>query len=513
MSILIKLISFILLFYSISTTRLKDGDNVSLVYYEYDYNISEINLTLLNRDIEITEDEVYHLAFVHNKEDIKNIMDFYSIYFNQIWIFFANDTETVQKLIDYDYEEEKLQCKGIIFPKRLQSEIERKDNYNDIPMFAIEDNYTDIMEKWDLRNMNKNIFFTYKIYFANSAFPFIYFLILSITILTLGLTLIITWKISLKTLERRHILAFHDIGVCIIYINIITCAQLFLLSFLLNGQNIYQISSGVNLFTFFINIFIFMHRTFLWILVVLISCGWSISLEQLNQQTCSLFIKIYIFLLFAFVSDEFLDLLVNPIWTLKITEIKNFFVYLLLLVITSKKIIKNINGLKRRLNYARLYSPIHLEALKYKIKVFYLLLFLILGYFIVYTSALISHKTIFYSWDESQLEMYDYSAIDFIFAFILFIALRPKILPNNYNIYLGDDIDEGEENIYNYNLPKYSEMNLKYRDPSKKEIESCKKDDMPILIIGPTNSEDNIDDTNINKYFLELNIGFVEKNK
>ena len=513
MSILIKLISFILLFYSISTTKLKDGDNVSLVYYEYDYNISEINLILLNRDIEIAEDEVYHLAFVHNTADINNIMDFYSIYFNQIWIFFSDNKTIIKHLINYDYDEEKLQCKGIIFPQGIQTEIEGISDYNGIPMFAIEDNYTDIMEQWDLRNMNKNIFFTYKIYFANSAFPFIYFLVLSITLLTLGLTLIITWKISLKTLERRYILSFHDLGVCLIYINIIICAQLLFLSFLLKGQKIYQISAGPKIFTLILSIFIFMHRTFLWIVVVLISCGWGISLEQLNQQTCSLFFKMYFFLLIAFVSDEFLDLLVNPIWNLKITEIKNFFVYLLLLVITSKKIRKNINGLKRKLNFARLYSPVHLEALNYKIKVFYLLLILIIGYFIAYTSALILHKTIFYPWDESQLEMYDYSAIEFIFTFTLFIALRPKILPSNYNSYLGDDIDEGEENIYNYNLPKYSEMNLKYRDPSKKEIESCKKDDMPILIIGPTNSEDNIDDTNINKYFLELNIGFVEKNK
>ena len=165
MSIFIKLFSFILLFYSISTTKLKDGDNVSLVYYEYDYNISETHLTLLNQDIEITEDEVYHLAFVHNTDDINNIIDFYSIYFNKIWIFFANDTETVQQLKDYDYEGKNLQCIGIIFPKRLQSEIEGIDNYNDIPLFAIEDNYTDIMEQWDLRNMNKNIFFTYKINF------------------------------------------------------------------------------------------------------------------------------------------------------------------------------------------------------------------------------------------------------------------------------------------------------------------------------------------------------------
>ena len=514
MSILIKLILFILLIYSISTTILKDNDTISLVYYEYNFTEKEISLFLLNRDIPITEEEEYHLACVQNENDIRDIMNFYSIYFNRIWIFFSCDKTIINKLINYDYDEEKLQCKGIIFPKGIQSEIEENiDKYNGIPMFAIEDNYTDIMVQWDLRNMNKNIFFTYKINFANDTFPFVYLLILSIILLTLGFILVIRWRIGLKTLDAIHILHIHDLGIILIYINVIICITMFLLSFLLNGQSIYHLSAGAQIFTFFIALFDILHRTFLWLLMILISCGWTISMEQLNDQSCNLFIKMYIFLFIVFTPDQILDSYIDPIWTLNISEIKNFIIYSFLLVLIVKNIRKNIIFLKRRLNYARLYSPVHLEALNYKIKVFNQLLFLNIGYIVVYSLAVILHKTIFYKWDESKLELYDYLAIEFIFAFILFTILRPKRLPPNYHIDFGDDLDAGNDNIYNYNLPKYSEMHLKYRDPSKKEIESCKKDDTPILIIGPTNSEDNIDDNNLNKYFLELNIGFLEKNK
>ena len=101
MSILIKFISFLLLYYSINTIILKDGDTVSLVYYEYNYKIKEIDLTILNRDTSIEEEEEYHLAFVQNTSDQRNIMDFYSIYFNRIWIFFAKDINIIKDIINY----------------------------------------------------------------------------------------------------------------------------------------------------------------------------------------------------------------------------------------------------------------------------------------------------------------------------------------------------------------------------------------------------------------------------
>ena len=114
------------------------------------------------------------------------------------------------------------------------------------------------------------------------------------------------------------------------------------------------------------------------------------------------------------------------------------------------------------------------------------------------------------------MESYDYLAVDFCFEYLLLLLFRPKELPENYNINLGDNINIDEGNIYKYILPKYSEMNSKICDLTKKEIDLCKKNQTPIVIIGATDNvtDNNLENnTSLNKYFLELNIGFAENIK
>ena len=89
------------------------------------------------------------------------------------------------------------------------------------------------------------------------------------------------------------------------------------------------------------------------------------------------------------------------------------------------------------------------------------------------------------------------------------LLLRPKELPENYNINFGDNIDIDEGNIYKYILPKYSEVNSKICDLTKKEIDLCKKNQTPIVIIGPTN---NVADNNLENN-IKLNIGFADNIK
>ena len=73
-------------------------------------------------------------------------------------------------------------------------------------------------------------------------------------------------------------------------------------------------------------------------------------------------------------------------------------------------------------------------------------------------------------------------------------------------------------------MPKYSEANSLKLNFSKKEIESYKKGDTPILIIGPNDDSDlnnnnegiiqiNNNDNSINKYFLSINLGFANNSK
>jgi hypothetical protein len=510
MSKLFQLISFILLYHSIISEILKDGDTVSLVYYEYDFNISEIDVTLMNRGVSISEEDEFHLAFIHNLSDKDYIIKNYSIYFNHKWIFFANDKEVIKELLEYDYEEDQLKCFGILYPKNLEPKI---DDYNGIPVFEINDNYTSSMEKWDIRNMNKNIFFSYKINHANDRFPEIYFLILSIIVSLTSISILVSWKYSIKGLVREHILRIHDIGFILIYLNIVICLLFLILYLTLRGESIHHLSDAPQVPAFFIDLLDIMHRTFLWLIMLLISCGWNITMEQLNENDCNMFIKMYIFLFIAFSVDPILDNFIQPIWTLQLSEIKNFFIYFLLLFMILTRINKMIRFLNLRTNYARLYEPNIVNALKYKIKLVKQLRILNIIYPVVYTLLVISHKTIFAQYDEPKLEMYDYLGLELIFADVFYIIFRPKQLPQFYNINLGD-IEIEEENIYNYVLPQYSEIDLKYKAPSKKEIESCKKKNLPILVIGPTSSEDSIDNMNsINKYFLELNVGFAESDK
>ena len=139
MSILLKLISFIILYYSIISLTIKNNDTISLIYYEYSYNLSEINIELKNREVSIIDSVQCRLAFVKDQKKEKDeIFDFYSNYFTRQWIFFTNNTETVNNLLQIEYSENELYCLGILNPKSLNYNIQ---DDNGIPIFEIDDNY------------------------------------------------------------------------------------------------------------------------------------------------------------------------------------------------------------------------------------------------------------------------------------------------------------------------------------------------------------------------------------
>ena len=214
----------------------------------------------------------------------------------------------------------------------------------------------------------------------------------------------------------------------------------------------------------------------------------------------------------------------SPIFRIHLSELKNIIFYLIIIFVMCKKLNKNITFLQLKIHYASLISPEYLVSLKYKIKLVKTLRIIYISYIILYLIVLAFEKTIFYTYDESTLESYNYMAVDAIFLYSLIILFRPKELPEFYNINLGDNLDGDEGNIYKYKLPKYSEANSLTLNLTKKEIESYKKGDTPILIIGPSNDSDlsnnnegiieiNNNDNSINKYFLSINLGFVNNSK
>ena len=210
MSILLKLISFIILYYSIISTTIKNNDTISLIYYEYSYKLSEIKVELKNREVSIIDIVQCRLAFVKDqKKENDEIFDFYSNYFTRQWIFFTNNTETVNNLLQIKYSKNELYCLGILVPKSLNYNLQ---DDNGIPIFEIDDNYTDLMEKSDIRNMNKNIFFSLQINHAVEYYPEDYFLLLSISFLIISFNILILWNALAKKVNRVYILPFHRVG-------------------------------------------------------------------------------------------------------------------------------------------------------------------------------------------------------------------------------------------------------------------------------------------------------------
>ena len=177
-----------------------------------------------------------------------------------------------------------------------------------------------------------------------------------------------------------------------------------------------------------------------------------------------------------------------------------------------------------KIHYASLISPEYLGSLKYKIKLVKTLRIIYISYIFLFLIVIALEKTIFYTYDETTFESYNYMAVDAVFLYSIIILFRPKELPEYYNINLGDNLDGDEGNIYKYKLPKYSEANSLKLNLTKKEIESYKKSDTPILIIGPNDDSDsnkisegiieiNNNDNSINKYFLSINLGFANNSK
>ena len=70
----------------------------------------------------------------------------------------------------------------------------------------------DLMEKSDIRNMNKNIFFSLQINHAVEYYPEDYFLLLSITFLIISFNILILWNALAKKVNRVYILPFHRVG-------------------------------------------------------------------------------------------------------------------------------------------------------------------------------------------------------------------------------------------------------------------------------------------------------------
>ena len=497
--------------FSIKSTTLKKDDELFLIQVEYYYNVSKIELHVLNRDdAEINDDLSARIAFM-NKSDDKEIFDKYSTYINKYWLFLVNSTEVANSLLSRtDYDKKELSINGIIIPKSLNFKMPSNNENEDIPIFIVDDNITDILYPLDIRTMKKNTYFIFDIKRAIANYPEKYLLTIAILCLLTSLAIFVYWRVILKSARHAYILSYHKFFFSIPFFIFLLSISLLVKSVDIKDQDPNKEYDGsVYIDTALITLDA-IYRTLLWFLILLMCCGWKISIQHLSRDDLKFLMKMFLFIYIAMCLDQIIDSASKGIWIFHLSEIKNFIFYIGMIILMYKKIGRTVAFLERRLYYARALSLEYVEALVFKISLinkFKMMLYTYVGIFLVFVFI---HKVIVYDYDTTLLELYNYTLVDIYLSVYFLFLLRPKPLPPNFNVDFGNDIEGDIGIVYKAFLPKYKDINEKKED-NRKELLSCRGKNVPILVLGPCISHYNKNieqEYSINNYINNIEIGF-----
>ena len=504
-------ILFSIISYITTKTKLKDGDNISIIYTEYTINITNFNLSLMNEDAEINDGYSSRIALIENENDEQEIFDLYSKYINRYWLFLVTTEEKANKLLKKDdYTKNEILFNGLLVPKSLNYKIPKDNNNEDVPIFEIDDNTTEILKTLDYRLSQKNIYFIFNIERAISSYPEKYLLYNAITSLCIGITLFTFWRIIMKKIRHAYILPFHKFFNALpFFVNLIGIA-LIIKALDIRGKNPYQdYDSSVYIDTAVITLNA-IYRTLLWFLVLLLAYGWKISIQSLRREDLKFFMKMFLIIYLAMCMDQIIDSIGSEVWVFHYSEIKNLIFYLAILYLLLSKIKIATTFLERKLYYAQSLSPEFVDALRFKLKLVYNHKIMIYTYLPIFLVFVFIHKVFIRPYDSAILELYNYHLIDIYFTIYFMWIFRPQEIPPNFNVDLGNDLEGDPGKIYKNYLPKIEELDKWCANQNKKDLLNSKKKHEPIIVFGPCfdNSKEGI-----NKYIGNMHIAFASDNK
>jgi hypothetical protein len=457
----IQFLIILILIITLNCSTLKKNDELYLVQVEYQYNITKYNLYILNKDnAEINDFLSSRIAFMNSTESDDLIFNLYCNYINKYWLFLVNSSEVADELLKRDdYKKNEIYINGIIIPKSLNYEMPKKNNNKNIPIFILDDNITDYLYFYDIRNMEKNIYFLFNIKRAIANYPETYLLIIAIISIVISTTMFVYWRILMKSTRHVYILSIHKFLFSIPFFIFLLSISFLIKAVDVKGQDPYiEYESSVYIDTSLITLDA-IYRTLLWFLILLMCCGWKLSIQKLSREDLKFLIKMFLIIYIAMCLDQIIDSASTGIWVLHLSEIKNLIFYISMLILMLKKIRKTISFLERKLYYARALSLEFVEALVYKINLinkFKIMLYSYIGLFFVFVFI---HKVIILPYDTTLLEVYNYSLVDIYLSIYFLYLLRPRTLPHNFNIDFGNDIDGDIGIVYKAFLPKYKDIN------------------------------------------------------
>ena len=515
---------------------------ISLVLLQNSIEQFSYNLTLLNINAEtsltskITPSKLAYITDIENTDKI--LIDKFSKYYNKYWLFYINNSSIINEVLETVFDD--VYINAIIIPSYLRSEIFPNiylNNY-EIPIFEISDNHDESMISNDIRKNNKNLFFKLRIVKEFIAYPKIYLIILSLFIIFISFITLSIWSHLIKNTLNEYIFNYHNAQKFLPYTQGMLGLTLIFKSISINNNENSYIDYDNNSYyndneedqfsTAILDIIILImntiYRSLFWMFVYLFCYGWCISIQTLTNEQSKNCIKLFLIIFIILWLDDTVDKILGNLWIFYISEIKNFLLYMILLLFLIRLIKKNISFLERKYYYSLLLIPGFTNVILFKINLIKKLRISLFSFYIFYFLVLLINKFLLSNYNSNFLGVTHYIIPYLCSGIIFMILLRPRVLPENYDVGLGNILSDENGNIYKCKLPKFNLMvEGNYEDLLTKEKSFKIKEEIgPIIVLGPNKNyfdyyenfiiNNNIETTNsendINKYFKGLNVGF-----
>ena len=301
--------TYICLLFFLYELKCKDSNELKEIIlnkYEYELDVSEFGLTLLNLNTELYEMNYSLMAYINDTFLNEDLFDYYTPFFNHYWIFYISDINVLNEILNkYKGKNDYMTIYGIIVPKNLMNNIPRNFNKNTPSIFCIDDEIADYLIESDFRINDKIVYFSFDTEKPISRYPEDYYFALTVVIFIISCIILMLWIVFYRVAKKEDITMIQK------YCNIFPPLNLFLSIVLLikylyiRGKDPYfhyDYMKTIDSIYLSINT---IFRFALMNLLIMFSTGWKIAIKTISKKILLYYFKMGL-LIFGILSIDIL---------------------------------------------------------------------------------------------------------------------------------------------------------------------------------------------------------------